>query len=256
MPIVPASFDVLTVDNQNFQSEAHACKGTLKSYSTIETIDQVPAETGAPPSRPESPENAENFEPDIKEENNGAFYHRGAKADSMAEYRYIIRDDSVRPRQFLGTDSEDGIEAILTEHQGHSLHEFIDGDDPLRPIIDFDLSRETFNKIELKLTPKEIQDLLCRAFAKTCKEIYSEWRPDTLTIASSSDKKKMSLHISTFGLRFKNIAKVAVFTELVYNKLPVGLQSKEIVDNITNKRSFSLRILGIPKFIEETKKHV
>ena len=88
------------------------------------------------------------LEPEVEEENNGAFYHRGSKAESVAEYMYKIRDDSVRPRQFLGTDTEDGIEAILSERQGHSLHEFIDGDDPLRPIIDFDLSRGKFDKIE------------------------------------------------------------------------------------------------------------
>jgi len=150
-----------------------------------------------------------------------------------------LRDDSVKTRRFVGTDSVDGIQDILSERQGHSLHECIDGDDPLRPFSDFDLPREKFDKIEPKLTAKEIPDLLCRAFSRTCREIYPEWNSHTLTIASSSDKKKMSLHISTFGLKLKNIARVAVFTELVRNKLPVGLQSKEIVDNIANKNSFS-----------------
>jgi len=168
---------------------------------------------------------------------------------------YKIRDDS-NNYEFLGTDSVDGIEAILSERQGHSLHEFIDGDDPLRPFIDFDLSREKFDKIDPKLSPNEIIDTLCRAFSRTCKEVYSDWNPHTLTIANSSNNEKMSLHVSTFGLRLKNIAKVAVFTELVRNKLPVSLQDKKIIDNIANKSSFSLRILGTPKFIEETKKHV
>ncbi|CAG8575689.1 9399_t:CDS:2, partial [Scutellospora calospora] len=126
----------------------------------------------------------------------------------------------VKPRQFLSTDSEDGIEAILIECQGYSLHKYISRDGPLRPIIDFDLSREKFDKIELKLLSKEIQDLLCHAFSRTCKEIYSEWDSHTLTIASSSDKKKISLYISTFGLHLKNIAKVAIFTELIRKKLP------------------------------------
>ena len=114
--------------------------------------------------------------PEIEEENNGAFYHRGGgKAESVAEYMYKIRDDSVKPRQFLGTDTEDGIEAILSERQGHSLHEFINGDDPLRPFIDFDLPRETFDKIKpkLKLTAKEIRDLLCCAFKEVCLEYIS-----------------------------------------------------------------------------------
>ncbi|CAG8545002.1 4860_t:CDS:2 [Cetraspora pellucida] len=169
---------------------------------------------------------------------------------------YKICDDSIKPRQFLGTDSEDGIEAILIECQGHSLYEYIGGDGPLHSIINFDLSREKFDKIEPKLSSKEIQDLLCHAFSRTCKEIYPEWDSYTLTIASSSDKKKMLLHISTFGLRLKNIAKVAIFTKLVRKKLPVSLQSKDIVDNITNKNPFFLQMLGAPKFIEKTNKHV
>ena len=71
-----------------------------------------------------------------------------------------------------------------------------------------------------------------------------------MTIAGSSDPKKMSLHISTFGIRLKNIMACALFTELVCKKLPVSLQSKDIVDNIANKSSFSLRMLNTPKVIE------
>jgi hypothetical protein len=57
-------------------------------------------------------------------------------------------------------------------------------------------------------------------------------------------------------MRLPNIARVAMFTELVRKKLPEGLQGKSIIDNIANKRLFSLRILGTPKFIEETGEHV
>ena len=84
-----------------------------------ETINHMLAEAEAPPYQPESSEIAKNFEPEIEEENSGAFYCRGLKAESVAEYMYKIRDDSVRPRQFLSTDTEDGIEAILSEWQGH-----------------------------------------------------------------------------------------------------------------------------------------
>jgi hypothetical protein len=41
-------------------------------------------------------------------------YDCGFKPSDIGAYSYKIRDDSVRPRQFLGTDSGDGIEAILT----------------------------------------------------------------------------------------------------------------------------------------------
>src|SRR5438128_309340 len=154
MPIVPTLSDIPTVENQNFE----------------EPIDHAPAETL--PSRPESLENSEKFEPEIEEENSRAFYDRGFKAESVAEYLYKFHDDSVKPRQYLSTDFEDGIEAILSERQGHSLHEYIDGDDPLHLFIDFDLSREKFDKIEPKFTAKEILDLLCRAFSRNCREIY------------------------------------------------------------------------------------
>ncbi|RIB05467.1 hypothetical protein C2G38_2047566 [Gigaspora rosea] len=129
-----------------------------------ENINHAPAELEALLSLLESPKNLENFEPEIEEEDNGAFYNRRAKAESIAEHLYKIRDDCIMPRQFLGTDSENRIEAILSERQGHSLYEFIDGDDPLRPFINFDLSRKRFDKIEPKLSFKEIQDLLCHAF--------------------------------------------------------------------------------------------
>ncbi len=77
-----------------------------------------------------------------------------------------------------------------------------------------------------------------------------------MTIAESNNVKKISLHVSTFGMRLSNVAQVMMFTELVRKKLPEGLQEKDIIDNIANKRSFSLRIVRTPKFIEETRKHV
>ncbi|CAB4419639.1 unnamed protein product [Rhizophagus irregularis] len=71
----------------------------------------------------------------------------GFKAKDIGEYRYKIRDDSVKEKSFLGADNGDEIEAIVSEREGHSLHEFIDGDEPLRPIIDFDLPIERLNAI-------------------------------------------------------------------------------------------------------------
>src|SRR3954453_9096668 len=89
-----------------------------------------------------------------------ALYYCGFKASDISACLYKIRDDSVRPRQFLGADNADGIEAILSEREGHSLHEIINGNEPLRPIIDFDLPRDVYDTIEPKLTSKKIQDSL------------------------------------------------------------------------------------------------
>ncbi|EXX53577.1 hypothetical protein RirG_242620 [Rhizophagus irregularis DAOM 197198w] len=178
------------------------------------------------------------------------------KSAGVGEYRYKIWDNSVGLRHFLGADHEDGIEAILLECEGHSLHEFISRDEPLRPIVNFDLPQEVLDTIEPKLTRKEIGDLLYHAFIKTCYEVFPEWNHKTLTIASSSDAKKMSLHISITGMRLPNIAQVAIFTELVRKKLPVALQANSIIDNIANKSSFSLRMPGSPKYNEKTGEHV
>ncbi|RIA81688.1 hypothetical protein C1645_744333 [Glomus cerebriforme] len=131
--------------------------------------------------------------------------------------------------------NEDGIEAILADREDHSLHEFIDGDKPLHPIIDFDLPVETLNAITSKLSDKQVKNLLCCAFRDTCLEISPKWDKKTMTIAKSSNAKKISLHISTFGMRLPNVAQVMMFTELIYKKLLEGLQGKDIINNIANK---------------------
>ncbi|CAI2167919.1 13016_t:CDS:2 [Funneliformis geosporum] len=66
------------------------------------------------------------------------------KAEDIGKYLYKIRDNSIRPRHFLSIDNADEIEAILSDCEGYSLHEFIDRDELLWPIIDFDLSQERY----------------------------------------------------------------------------------------------------------------
>ncbi len=53
-------------------------------------------------------------------------YYYGFKASDIGAYFYKIRDDTVRPRHFLSTDNADEIEAILSDREGHSLHEIIE----------------------------------------------------------------------------------------------------------------------------------
>ncbi|CAB4393934.1 unnamed protein product [Rhizophagus irregularis] len=183
-------------------------------------------------------------------------YYCRFKASDIGASLYKIRDDSVRPRHFLGADNANEIEAILSDREGHFLHEVINGDGPLRPVIDFDLPIETLNAITPKLSGSQAKNILCRAFRDTCLEIFPKWDKNTMSIAESSNEKKISVHVLTSGMRLSNIAQVAVFTELVRKKLPVGLQDKGIVDNIANKRSFSLRMLGSPKYNEKTEEHI
>jgi len=162
-------------------------------------------------------------------------YYCRFKLSDIGASLYKIRDDSVKPRHFFGADNVDEIEAILSDHEGHSLHEIIDGDEPLRPIIDFDLPIEMLNAISSKLSDKQAKNTFCNAFRDVCLEIFPKWDKKTISIADSSDAKKISLHVSTFGMRLPSIAQVAIFTELVRKKLPAGLQDKGIVDNIANK---------------------
>ena len=90
------------------------------------------------------------------------------------------------------------------------------------------MPREVYDSIEPKLKGKKIRDLLISAVIKVYLEIFPKWDPETITIASSSNTKKMSYHISTTGMRLKNIARVSIFTKLVRKK-----PSKEIVLSIT-----------------------
>ncbi|RIA84452.1 hypothetical protein C1645_832262, partial [Glomus cerebriforme] len=144
-----------------------------------------------------------------------ARYYCGYNASDIGASLYKIWDDSVRPRHFLGADNEDEIEAILSDRECHSLHEFIDGGEPLQPIIDFDLPVETLNAITPKISGGQAKNKLCCAFRDTCQEVFPKWDKKTMAIADSSDASKISLHVSTFGMRLPNIPQVAVFTELV-----------------------------------------
>ncbi|GES83164.1 hypothetical protein GLOIN_2v1877063 [Rhizophagus clarus] len=155
-------------------------------------------------------------------------YYQGYKTSDIGASLYKIQDDSVKPRHFLGADNADEIEAILTEREDHSLHEFIDGDEPLRPVIDFDLPIETLNAITPKLSDSQAKNSLCCAFRNTCLEV----------------------------MRLPNIAQVAMFTKLVRKKLLTALQGNSIIDNIASKCSFSLRMLGSPKYNKKTEEHI
>ena len=150
-------------------------------------------------------------------------YYCEFKLSDIGAFLYKIRDDSVKPRHFLGADNADEIEAILSDREGHSLHKIIDGDESLRPIIDFDLPIETLNAISSKLSDKQAKNTLCNAFRDVCLEIFPKWDKKTISIADSSDAKKISLHVSTFGMRLPSITQVAIFTKLVHKKLSAGL---------------------------------
>ncbi|GES93005.1 hypothetical protein GLOIN_2v1770262 [Rhizophagus clarus] len=107
------------------------------------------------------------------------------KTSGVGEYHYKIWDDSLRSRHFLGADHADGIEAILSEREDHSLHEFIDGDEPLHPFIDFNLPVKTLDAITSKLSEIQAKNLLCHFFRDVSLEIFSKWDKNTMTIADN-----------------------------------------------------------------------
>ena len=79
-------------------------------------------------------------------------YYCEFKAFNIDAYLYKIRNNSVKSRYFLSVDNEDKIEVILSDYEGYSLHEFIDENELLQPIIDFDLPIEILNAITSKLS--------------------------------------------------------------------------------------------------------
>ncbi len=133
----------------------------------------------------------------------------------------------------------------LNNKQGsdYSLYEIIDDNDLLHPIINFNLLIEILDVIISKLLDSQTKNLLYHTFKNTCLEIFLKWNKETIFIAKSNNEKKISLYILTFSMRFSNITKVLVFTKLVYKKLLMELQKKNIINNIINIsffKSFSL----------------
>ncbi len=115
---------------------------------------------------------------------------------------------------------------------------------------------KTLNVITFKLSDKQVKNLLCYAFRDTYLEIFSKYDKKIMTIAESSDVKKIFLHISIFAMKLLNIIKVAIFIKLICKKLSASLQKNSIIDNIINKQLFSLRILGMPKFDKKIGSHM
>ncbi|RIB28854.1 hypothetical protein C2G38_2156809 [Gigaspora rosea] len=86
------------MSTQYFQSEAHACKGTLKNCSTIENFDHMP-------------EIEEENVPGYENKENGAFYYRWAKAFPQSQ---ILKSKEVSTFYYNGED-------YLPTHLSHNI---------------------------------------------------------------------------------------------------------------------------------------
>ncbi|GES89802.1 hypothetical protein GLOIN_2v1632452 [Rhizophagus clarus] len=148
--------------------------------------------------------------------NASALYYQGYRASDIDASLYKIRDDSVKPRHFLGADNADEIEAILTEHEGHSLHEIIDD---------------------------------------TCLEIFPEWDKETMSIAKSSEEKKISLHVLTFAVAFLNEKyKKKVSEEIRQRNREKKLQQKNEQAEIDEERAVLPDIINLYKTARSAEK--
>jgi len=101
-------------------------------------------------------------------------YYYKFKVFNIDACLYKICDDSIRLKHFLGTNNKDGIKAILSKHEGHFLYEFIDGDELLHLVIDFDLPIEILNVITSKLSYSQIKNLLYYAFKDIYLKVFSK----------------------------------------------------------------------------------
>ncbi|RHZ47866.1 hypothetical protein Glove_566g28 [Diversispora epigaea] len=294
-PTVPAYTEASTVDSQNFQenidhtlTEAEAPPSRPESPENSENFEPEIEEKGSratttrePTSRARVAHRPSPHWKDIDKDKYPVIYQK-FKITLTIMSTQSERDTPTVPAytEASTVDSQnfqENIDHTLTEAEAPpSRPESPENSENFEPEIEEKGSRATTTReptsrawlnicikfgmtiIIPKLTRKETYYALIGAFREVCIEIYPDWDTKTLTIASSWDQKKMSYHISTCGMRLKNITACALFTDLVRKKLPVELQNKKdkIVDNIANKSSFSLRMLGTPKIIKETNEHV
>jgi hypothetical protein len=115
--------------------------------------------------------------------NSSVKYYRRTSLAGVGANIYKFRDDSIRPRRFLDADNENRINAILSDHNRHSLYVIIDGDELFHLFIDFDLSQKKLDAIkpsfygtlqEGKLTCRNVAKILLCAFGDVCKEVFPE----------------------------------------------------------------------------------
>nr|CAG8573485.1 6797_t:CDS:2 [Entrophospora candida] len=222
MPIVPASSNMPTVSTQNFQ----------------ENIDHVPAESEAPPSRPESPENSENFDPEIEEEGNGAFYHRGAKAFPQSQiseskkvsevYRYNGRDYlPVHPSRNMIITEIDDYGSMATIKQA-----LVNGEDvPFMP-IDIEEYNEYINNI-----PHYVL------------RIYGYLVDGQKAVVTISGIKVF------FDIRVPDNKNIDVFEIEIKNILANGKDERGVVD-MTNLRTEHIKAFPISRYYKEQKPYI
>jgi len=126
------------------------------------------------------------------------------------------------------------------------IHECINGQNPLRPVIDIDASKE---KMEAEnVNTKNVFFNICCSFVRALYRILDcSWEEiiKGLVIMTSSDDSKCSYHLLYAPTLLVDHLELKEFTELVY-KL-TGEKYRKFIDRGLPGRNFNLRIIGSAK---------
>ncbi|RHZ54573.1 hypothetical protein Glove_426g16 [Diversispora epigaea] len=133
------------------------------------------------------------------------------------------------------------------------IHESIDGQRPLRPVIDIDASSE---KMEAEnVNARDVFIHICCSFIRALYRILDcNWEDifEGLVIMTSSDSSKCSYHFIYAPVLLIDHLELKEFTELVYRL--TGEKYGKFIDRRLPGRNFNLRLIGSAK--KDRVKHI
>ena len=126
------------------------------------------------------------------------------------------------------------------------IHECINGQKPLRAVIDIDATQEDMEANGVK--PGSVFIRICCSFIRALYRILDCTWEDILkglVIATSSDSSKCSYHIIYTPVLLINHHELKAFTELVY--IITGEKFGKYIDRGLPGQNFNLRLIGLAK---------
>ncbi|CAI2191252.1 7009_t:CDS:1 [Funneliformis geosporum] len=126
------------------------------------------------------------------------------------------------------------------------IHECINGQKPLRAVIDIDASQEDMKTTDVKA--QEVFFRICLSFIRALYRILDcSWEDilNGLVIATSSDSSKCSYHILYAPALLIDHHELKAFTELVYTI--TGEKFGKFIDRKLPGQNFNLRLIGSAK---------
>ena len=126
------------------------------------------------------------------------------------------------------------------------IHECINGQKPLRAVIDIDASQEDMETTGVKA--QEVFFRICLSFIRALYRILNcDWKDilNGLVIATSSDPSKCSYHILYAPALLIDHCELKAFTELVYTI--TGKKFGMFIDRELLSQNFNLQLIGLAK---------